>query len=58
MLPLLSEGDPQQQGASWRHLRGNRYEVEAGWFLSTNDKWAEKYFDPKDLHSVDHQLFG
>lgn len=32
--------------------------VQAGWFLSTNDKWAEKYFDPKDLHCVDRQLFG
>ena len=28
------------------------------WFLSTDDKWAAKYFDPKDLHSVDRQLFG
>jgi phosphatidylserine/phosphatidylglycerophosphate/cardiolipin synthase-like enzyme len=32
--------------------------VDAGWFLSTDDKWTEKYFDPKDLHSVDRQLFG
>jgi hypothetical protein len=30
----------------------------AGWFLSTDDKWAAKFFDPKDLHSVDRQLFG
>lgn len=32
--------------------------VTAGWFLSTNDKWVDSYFDPKDLHSVDRQLFG
>ena len=32
--------------------------ASAGWFLSTNDKWTEKYFDPNDLHSVDRQLFG
>ena len=32
--------------------------VAAGWFLSTDDKWAEKYFDPKDLHSVDRLLFA
>jgi hypothetical protein len=32
--------------------------VSAGWFLSTNDKWTNKYFDPKDLHSVDRRLFG
>jgi PLD-like domain len=31
---------------------------QAGWFLPTNDKWAAKYFDPKDLHSVDRELFG
>lgn len=31
---------------------------KAGWFLSTTGKWAEKYFDPSDLHSVDRQLFA
>jgi PLD-like domain len=32
--------------------------VSAGWFLSTTDRWAQKYFDPRDLHSVDRELFG
>jgi hypothetical protein len=32
--------------------------AEAGWFLSTDDKWTAKFFDRKDLHSVDRQLFG
>lgn len=32
--------------------------VEAGWFLSTDDKWASPYFDPKDFHNVDRVLFG
>ena len=32
--------------------------LSAGWFLSTNDKWTIPYFDSKDLHSVDRQLFG
>ncbi len=32
--------------------------VSAGWFLGTNDTWVQKYFDPKDLHSVDRQLFA
>lgn len=32
--------------------------VSAGWFLSTDDKWTQPYFDPHDLHSVDRQLFG
>ena len=30
----------------------------AAWFLSTSEKWAEPYFDPKDLHCVDRLLFG
>jgi hypothetical protein len=32
--------------------------VSAGWFLSTTDKWVDSYFDRKDLHCVDRQLFG
>jgi hypothetical protein len=32
--------------------------VDAGWFLSTNDGWAAKFFDPNDLHSVDRELFA
>ena len=32
--------------------------INAGWSLSTDDKWASKYFDSSDLHSVDRQLFG
>ncbi len=32
--------------------------VTAGWFLSTSDKWTAPYFDPKDLHSMDRQLFA
>jgi len=32
--------------------------VSAGWFLATNDAWAQKYFDTNDLHSVDRQLFA
>ena len=30
----------------------------AGWFLDATDHWAQKYFDPNDLHFVDRQLFG
>lgn len=29
----------------------------AGWFLSTTDRWAEPYFDPRDLHHADRTLF-
>jgi PLD-like domain len=29
----------------------------AGWFLSTTDRWAAPYYDPRDLHCVDRLLF-
>jgi hypothetical protein len=32
--------------------------ASAGWFLSTDDKWAAPYFDPSDLHCVDRLLFA
>jgi hypothetical protein len=32
--------------------------ASAGWFLSTDDKWAQPYFDPKDLHCMERRLFG
>ena len=32
--------------------------ADAQWFLSTSDKWAEKFFDSDDLHCVDRKLFG
>jgi hypothetical protein len=31
---------------------------EAGWFLSTSDRWAQPYFDEHDLRSVDRTLFA
>jgi hypothetical protein len=32
--------------------------ADAGWFLSTSDKWVAPYFDPDDLHCVDRLLFA
>jgi hypothetical protein len=32
--------------------------ASAGWFLGTTDKWVGPYFDPKDLHAMDRQLFA
>jgi hypothetical protein len=32
--------------------------VDAGWFLGTTDAWATKYFDSRDLHAMDRQLFA
>ena len=32
--------------------------VSAGWFLGITDAWTKPYFDPKDLHCADRELFG
>jgi len=32
--------------------------ANAGWFLSTSDRWTIPYFDPNDLRCVDRQLFA
>jgi len=32
--------------------------VKAGWFLSTDDRWVQPYYDPQDLRSVDRRLFA
>jgi hypothetical protein len=29
-----------------------------GWFLSTTDQWAARYYNPNDLKCVDRQLFA
>jgi hypothetical protein len=32
--------------------------VDAGWYLSTTDRWTRPYYDPDDLRCVDRELFG
>jgi hypothetical protein len=32
--------------------------VAAGWYLGTTDSWVAKFFDPKDLHFKDRELFA
>jgi Phosphatidylserine/phosphatidylglycerophosphate/cardiolipin synthases and related enzymes len=32
--------------------------IDAGWYLSTDDKWAKPYFDADDLRYVDRRLFA
>jgi hypothetical protein len=32
--------------------------ADAGWFLSTDDDWVKKYYDPNDLRFVDRTLFA
>jgi hypothetical protein len=32
--------------------------AEAGWFLSTTDRWVGPYYDTNDLYCTDRKLFG
>lgn len=32
--------------------------LDAKWFLSTTADWVKKYYDPRDLHCVDREMFG
>ncbi|PIT01203.1 hypothetical protein TSA1_10880 [Bradyrhizobium nitroreducens] len=48
----------EKQGKAKKQAETQQAAVDAGWFLSTNDSWVEKYYDPKDLHSVDRELFA
>ncbi len=32
--------------------------LDAKWHLFTDEKWSKSYFDPKDLHSADRQVFA
>lgn len=32
--------------------------LDAKWFLSTNSGWAAKYFNSRDLHCADREMFG
>jgi phosphatidylserine/phosphatidylglycerophosphate/cardiolipin synthase-like enzyme len=32
--------------------------ADAGWHLFTDGDWAKSYFDPKDLHNADRQVFA
>jgi phosphatidylserine/phosphatidylglycerophosphate/cardiolipin synthase-like enzyme len=36
----------------------NHAAVSAGWFVSTDGRWTQPYFDPKDLKCADRILFG
>jgi phosphatidylserine/phosphatidylglycerophosphate/cardiolipin synthase-like enzyme len=56
-LDRTAKGPKAKKGKKPPALKQNAA-AAAGWFLSTDDKWAAKFFDPKDLHSVDRQLFG
>jgi phosphatidylserine/phosphatidylglycerophosphate/cardiolipin synthase-like enzyme len=59
-LNRTQQGPKAKAGAGLKPPQASRTRaaVEAGWFLSTDDGWAAKYFDPSDLHQVDRRLFG
>ena len=40
------------------HNPGSSDAADAGWFLSTDDGWVKKYYDPNDLRFVDRTLFA
>jgi phosphatidylserine/phosphatidylglycerophosphate/cardiolipin synthase-like enzyme len=57
-LDRTAKGPKARKGKKTSPAMKQSAAAAAGWFLSTNDTWVAKYFDPKDLHSVDRQLFG
>ena len=46
------------ESAAPAHPNSREAAVAVGWFLGTTDQWADKYFDPDDLHFLDRRLFG
>lgn len=46
------------KGAKQKFASQSQAADSAEWFLSTDDKWVNPYFDPKDLHCVDRELFS
>jgi hypothetical protein len=57
-LDRVAKGPKAKKKAKSPRASKQQDAASAGWFLSTDDKWTKPYFDPKDLHSVDRQLFG
>jgi hypothetical protein len=59
-LDRTAQGAKAKAGSRAKPPQASRTRAaeNAGWFLSTSDRWAAKYFDPADLHRVDRRLFG
>lgn len=58
-LDRFATRDPGARGDAARTPRAidPHAAAEAGWFLSTTDRWAAPYYDPRDLHCADRLLF-
>jgi hypothetical protein len=56
-LDSVAKG-PKAKGSKKVSAVKQQAAASVGWFLSTNDKWVAKYFDPSDLHSRDRELFA
>lgn len=55
------KGSPKPGAAPAKPLKtGSKSHAatEAGWFLLTDDKWVDAYYDKNDLHCVDRLLFA
>jgi hypothetical protein len=49
---------PKAKGSPKLQAVKQQAAVSAGWFLGTNDAWVHKFFDPRDLHFKDRELFA
>jgi phosphatidylserine/phosphatidylglycerophosphate/cardiolipin synthase-like enzyme len=49
---------PQTKKVAQTMTSRSQAAVSAKWFLSTDSKWTQSYFDPNDLHCADRVLFA
>jgi hypothetical protein len=57
-LDNYSNRQPEPTTATPMALPPGSAASQIGWTLGTTDAWVKKYFNPKDLHSLDRELFS
>jgi hypothetical protein len=57
-LDNYSNRQPEPTTATPMALPPGSAASQIGWTLGTTDAWVKKYFDPKDLHWLDRELFS
>jgi PLD-like domain len=57
-LGRLAQAADAAPAALARHPDKRTTAESAGWFLDNTDAWTEKYFDARDLHCAERELFG